>query len=266
VNTAPTVAIIGGTGVYDPGLLQQVSAFSIDTPYGMVNCQTGLHRGKPVAFIPRHGRQHSIPPHLINYRANIWALKKLGVKQILATTAVGSLNRTMKPGDFVLPDQFIDFTKLRVSTFYEGGERGVVHVDMTSPYCDKLRHHVASIAIKMNLPVHNCGCYICTEGPRFETAAEIRAYGRLGGDVVGMTGVPEAVLAREAEMCYVTVSMVTNFAAGISPNPLTHREVLDTMKQNAANIGSLLDRVIESAAVDDCDCRHALREFGGFKL
>lgn len=267
MKNSPTFAIIGGTGVYNPGMLDQVSATVVETPYGAVTCQTGLYAGRSVAFIPRHGKQHSIPPHLINYRANIWALKKLGVRHILATTAVGSLNPKMKPGDFVLPDQFIDFTKLRVSTFYEGGERGVVHVDMTSPYCNILRQHVAESARELNLPVHDEGCYICTEGPRFETAAEIRAYERLGGDVVGMTGVPEAVLAREAEMCYVTVSMVTNFAAGISPEPLTHHEVLETMKNNAANIRSLLDRTIATSETDyDCACNQALREFGGFKL
>lgn len=267
MNNSPVLAIIGGTGVYDPGMLDQVTSVTIETPYGTITCQTGLYAGRSVAFIPRHGRQHSIPPHLINYRANIWALKKLGIHQILATTAVGSLNPDMKPGDFVLPDQFIDFTKLRTSTFYEGGERGVVHVDMTSPYCNKLRQYVAQLAGELNFPVHNGGCYVCTEGPRFETAAEIRAYERLGGDVVGMTGIPEAVLAREAEICYVTVSMVTNFAAGISSEPLTHHEVLDTMKQNAANIRSLLDRTIANSKMDDdCSCHHALREFGGFKL
>ena len=267
MSIKPAIAIIGGTGVYDPKMLDQVSSVTIETPYGEVTCQTGMQAGKSVAFIPRHGRDHSIPPHLINYRANIWALKKLGVRQILATTAVGSLNRAMKPGDFVLPNQFIDFTKLRISSFYEGGERGVVHVDMTSPYCNELRHIVASSARALNLASHDGGCYICTEGPRFETAAEIRAFERLGGDLVGMTGVPEAVLAREAEMCYVTVSMVTNFAAGISPDLLTHKEVLDTMSMNAANIQALLNHVIESAPANDaCACQHALREFGGFKL
>jgi 5'-methylthioadenosine phosphorylase len=263
----PTIAVIGGTGVYNPKMLDSVEAINVETPYGVVTCQIGVTENTAVAFIPRHGRHHSIPPHLINYRANIWALKKLGVRQILATTAVGSLNRAMKPGDLVLPDQFLDFTKLRVSTFYEGGERGVVHVDMTSPYCDKLRHFVALSAASLNLPVHSGGCYVCTEGPRFETAAEIKAFATLGGDLVGMTGVPEAVLAREAEMCYVTISMVTNFAAGISAELLTHKEVLDTMQQNAANIQSLLDQTIKNADSNmDCSCHHALAEFGGFKL
>ena len=263
----PKLAVIGGTGVYDPTMLKNVTRIDIDTPYGPVVCQAGVLAGKQVAFIPRHGSRHSIPPHLINYRANIWALKKLGIRKIMATTAVGSLNSSMKPGDFVLADQFIDLTKSRVSTFYEGGERGVVHVDMTHPYCLQLRREMALLADKLHLSAHEAGCYICTEGPRFETAAEVRAYAKLGGDVVGMTGVPEAVLAREAEMCYVTVSMVTNFGAGISTENLTHKEVLDTMTQNAENIRTLIAQTIEYTEVDsDCDCHHALREFGGFKL
>lgn len=267
MNTAPVLAVIGGTGVYDPAMLAEISDVVVATPYGEVSCQTGVLAGRMVAFIPRHGRHHSIPPHLINYRANIWALKKLGVRKILATTAVGSLNVAMKPGDLVVPDQLLDFTKSRVSTFYEGGARGVVHVDMTTPYCSSLRQTVIAAAAQRNLAIHNGACYVSTEGPRFETAAEIKAYAMLGGDLVGMTGVPEAVLAREAEICYVSVSMVTNFAAGISPNPLTHAEVIDTMKQNAANIRALLHQTIVTAdPAEDCACQHALREFGGFRL
>lgn len=263
----PHIAIIGGTGVYDPAVLKKPTSVVQETPYGSVDCQMGYHDENLVVFISRHGRGHTIPPHKINYRANIWALKKLGVKQIIATTAVGSLNSAMKPGDFVLPDQILDFTKSRTSTFYEGGERGVVHVDVTFPYCERVCSRVAAVAREIDLPVHIGGCYVCTEGPRFETAAEIRAFQKLGGDIVGMTGVPEAVLAREAEICYLTVSMVTNFAAGISPAPLTHGEVLDTMRQNAANIRLLLDRTIANYTwEDDCVCQHALREFGGFRL
>jgi len=263
----PKLAVIGGTGVYDPSMLENVSRIDVDTPFGPVRAQTGVLAGKQVAFIPRHGSHHSIPPHLINYRANIWALKKLGIRKIMATTAVGSLNPDMKPGEFVLADQLIDFTRSRISTFYEGGERGVVHVDLTNPYCPELRRELSEMAKELNLSAHDAGCYVCTEGPRFETSAEVRAFAKLGGDVVGMTGAPEAVLAREAEMCYVTVSMVTNFAAGLSNENLTHHEVLDTMKQNAHNIRRLIAKTIENTAIDsDCACHHALREFGGFRL
>lgn len=262
------IAVIGGTGVYDPGMLKQVYTKEISTPYGSVRYTAGEYAGQEVAFLPRHGSKHSIPPHLINYRANIWALKKLGVENIIATTAVGSLNIAMKPGDFVLVDQFLDFTKNRVNTFYEGGERGVVHVDLTTPYCPSLRQIVTAAANELQISIHNQGVYVCTEGPRFETPAEIKMFARLGGDLVGMTNVPEAVLAREAEICYSTVSMVTNYAAGISPQALTHSEVLETMAANADNIQKLIMKsvgLLESIS-HDCHCRTALAEYDGFKL
>lgn len=261
------IAIIGGTGLYDPRILSNVHEESVVTPYGEVGYKAGEYAGKTVAFIPRHGSKHSIPPHLINYRANIWAMKKIGVQSIIATTAVGSLNPAMAPGHFVLTDQFLDFTKNRVTTFYEGGERGVVHVDMTEPYCPTLRAVLVKAARDNNIAVHDRGTYVCAEGPRFETPAEIKAYALLGGDIVGMTNVPEVVLAREAEMCYATVSMVTNFAAGISPQPLTHGEVLDAMKANLDNIKTLVMAAIERVdPAADCACRRALAEYGGFKL
>jgi 5'-methylthioadenosine phosphorylase len=239
----------------------------MDTPYGMINFKTGYYQGQEVIFIPRHGSGHTIPPHLINYRANIWGLKKLGTETIIATTAVGSLNLNMKPGDFVLVDQFLDFTKNRVSTFYEGGSRGVVHIDVTDPYCPALRAVLAKAAPAAGIQIHDGGVYVCAEGPRFETPAEIRAFTKLGGDLVGMTNVPEVVLAREAEMCYATVSMVTNFAAGISPIPLTHTEVLETMAANTEKLKKLVMGAIEKlAAKADCLCGNALHEFGGFKL
>lgn len=261
------IAIIGGTGVYDPKILEDICEASLDTPYGLITYKAGYYRGQEVIFIPRHGTGHTIPPHLINYRANIWGLKKLGTEIIIATTAVGSLNLNMKPADFVLVDQFLDFTKNRVHTFYEGGSRGVVHVDVTDPYCPALRAVLSQAAATCNIKAHNGGVYVCTEGPRFETPAEIKAFAKLGGDLVGMTNVPEVVLAREAEMCYATVSMVTNFAAGISPTPLTHSEVLETMAANTENLKKLVMGAIESLNEKaDCQCKDALKEFGGFKL
>lgn len=261
------IAIIGGTGVYDPRILNNIREQWLPTPYGVVHFKSGEYAGKEVAFIPRHGSNHSIPPHLINYRANIWAMKKIGVQNIIATTAVGSLNPSMKPGDFVLIDQFLDFVKNRITTFYEGGERGVVHVDVTSPYCPSVRKVLSDAANKLGISIHQQGTYVCTDGPRFETPAEIKMFAKLDGDVVGMTNVPEVVLAREAEMCYATVSMVTNFAAGISPNPLTHQEVVETMQANTENIKRLILAAIEGLEPEtDCNCKHALAEYGGFKL
>lgn len=262
------IAIIGGTGVYDPNILENVQESVVGTPYGDVKYMLGEYAGRKVAFIPRHGSKHSIPPHLINYRANIWAIKSIGVTNIIATTAVGSLNLAMKPGDFVLVDQFLDFTKNRASTFYEGGKRGVVHLDVTEPYCPQLRKTIKGAAEGLGINVHEQGVYVCTEGPRFETPAEVRMFEKLGGDLVGMTNVPEVVLAHEAEICFATVSMVTNFAAGISSQPLTHGEVLETMDANADKIQKLIMKSIEEIDLKDrkCDCAKTLSEFGGFKL
>ncbi|HWR39945.1 MAG TPA: S-methyl-5'-thioadenosine phosphorylase [Patescibacteria group bacterium] len=261
------IAIIGGTGVYDPRILTNIRDVTTVTPYGIVHCKTGEFEGREVAFLPRHGSDHSIPPHLINYRANLWALKKLGVENIIATTAVGSLNPAMKPGDFVVLDQFLDFVKNRVCTFYEGGDRGVVHVDVTFPYCPALRQTVIQAAAAQQIKMHDGGTYVCADGPRFETAAEIKMYAQMGGDLVGMTNVPEVVLAREAEMCYTTVSMVTNLAAGLSPQPLTHGEVLDIMAANTDHIKKLILEAIRRIDLErSCSCRQALAEYGGFKL
>lgn len=234
------MAIIGGTGVYDPRILENVREEVISTPYGEASLRIGTYAGEEVAFLARHGTKHTVPPHLINYRANIYALKMLGVERVIATTAVGSINRNMKPGDFVLTDQFIDFTKGRVSTFFDGGEAGVVHTDFTEPYCPEIRTVLAEAAREVGVTAHDGGTYVCTEGPRFETPAEIRMFERLGGDLVGMTNVPEVVLAREAGICYATVSMVTNFAAGISPTKLTHEEVLEVMAANGENLKRLV--------------------------
>lgn len=247
------IAIIGGTGVYDPNIFTNIKEERLETPYGAVRVKTGDYRGKRLAFMPRHGEDHSVPPHLINYRANIYALGALGVENILATAAVGSLNLDMKLKDFVFMDQFLDFTKSRHQTFVE---QGVVHLDMTEPYCPRLRRVLQQAAQKHGLPHHTVGTYVCAEGPRFETPAEIQMYKLLGGDLVGMTSVPEVVLAREAKICYATIAMVTNFAAGISPTKLSHQEVVDIMDENVNNLKTLVMEAIESLDLDtDCLCR-----------
>jgi 5'-methylthioadenosine phosphorylase len=178
------------------------------------------------------------------------------------------LDLTYQPGDFVLLDQFIDFTKSRVMTFYEGGGQGVVHVDMTEPYCPEIRGLLVKAASKANVPLKSPGvAYICTEGPRFETPAEIKMFSQLGGQVVGMTSVPEVILAREAEICYATIGMVTNYAAGISPDPLTHQEVVETMQQTQGRLRKLIVAVIEHAYEykRECSCKSAIAELGKFK-
>lgn len=259
--------IIGGTGFYDPGLLENEKESMIATPFGDVVLKSGYHRDKEILFLPRHGEQHSVPPHLVNYRANIWALRDAGAGVVLATAAVGSLNQGMQPGEIVLVDQFLDFTKSRPVTFYEGGKEGVLHVDVTNPYCTTLCQHLKETAGQLRIGVHDQGTYVCTEGPRYETAAEIRMFQMLGGDLVGMTSVPEVVLAREAGLCYATLALVTNYAAGISPHPLSHQEVVDMMGRSQAVLRQLIFAAIESLPEErSCACARAAAELGSLGL
>ncbi len=255
------VAVIGGSGVYALDFIEGAETRTVATPYGeSPEIVLGVVGKRRVAFMPRHGKGHTSPPHLINYRANVWALRELGVKRVLATTAAGSLNPDFKPGELVLLDQFIDLTKSRPTTFYEGGEAGVVHVDVTEPYCPELRELLVKTGEKLKLDLHPEGTYICTEGPRFETAAEIKMARSLGGDLVGMTNVPECVLARELEICYSAVSVVTNFAAGISKEKLTHAEVAELMGENIGRVMKLMSAAIsEIPEKRGCKCGEALK-------
>jgi len=235
------IAIIGGSGVYSVEALKGASTTVVSTPYGnSPEITIGRLGGRRVAFLPRHGKGHTVPPHLVNYRANIRALSELRVKRVLATTACGSLNPRMRPGELALIYQFIDFTKRRPQTFYEGGEGGVVHVDVTEPYCPELRDVLLESARGLKLKLHPRATYGCTEGPRFETAAEVRALRRLGCDLVGMTN-------------------VTNFAAGISKAKLTHTEVAELMKENIGRVQKLLFKAIPRMSKKrSCTCAHAL--------
>ncbi len=259
----PRLAIIGGTGVYDPSILTDIKEESVTTEFGDVNVVIGNLADKEVVFMNRHGKGHALPPHKVNYKGNIMALKNLGVEKVLATAAVGSLNLSMEPGSLVLCNQFIDFTKNRSQTFYEDGVRGVLHVDMTEPYCRELRQLIKAAAEKTGVTVIDGGTYVCTEGPRFETPAEIRMFKHWGGDLVGMTGVPEVVLAREAGLCYQTVAVCTNYAAGIAPQPLTHAEVMEAMEQSSETLRSLIKNFIELNSLErNCQCKKAIEELG----
>jgi 5'-methylthioadenosine phosphorylase len=254
------IAVIGGSGVYSMATLKGASTTSIKTPYGpSPEILVGKLGGREVAFLPRHGKGHTVPPHLVNYRANIWALHKLGVKRILATTASGTLNPQIKPGELALLTQFIDFTKNRPSTFYEGGKAGVVHIDVTEPYCPELRQVLSKTARGLGVKLHPGATYACMEGPRFETAAEIKALKTLGCDMVGMTNVPECVLAREMEICYSAVGIATNWAAGISRVKLTHADVIQMMKGSIGNVQRLfLDAIPRIPKKSKCKCNDAL--------
>lgn len=263
-----SVALIGGTGISQISDLTDVRDETVETKFGVAHVTRGNLRGRELIFLHRHGPRRNIPPHRINYRANIAALKQLGVTAIFATTAVGGLHDDWPPGTLVLLDQFLDFTKARPTTFFDlpqpllgkEGSELPVHVDMTEPYCPRLRRLLLNVAEQMNVALVPQGVYVCMEGPRFETPAEIRMLKMLGGDVVGMTGVPEVVLAREAGICYAGVSIVTNYAAGISPAPLTHQEVMDAMAEHAPKLLRLFLVASETYADEDCSCRHTLFE------
>lgn len=261
------LGIIGGTGVYDPTWLDDPSERTVETPFGKAAVIEGaLHRQpeQKLIFMNRHGAGHSVPPHQVNYRANLWALKSLGVERVVATAAVGSLNQAMAPGSMVLVDQFLDFTKSRPATYFDGSDGRVVHTDVTEPYCLDSRRRIEEAGRRAGIPLIMGGVYVTTEGPRFETPAEIRAYKLLGGDLVGMTGMPEVVLARELGLCYISVAMVTNFAAGISPTTLTHQEVLDVMKANVHRLREVLLQALPDLGGDyDCACPPAEQPLTG---
>jgi 5'-methylthioadenosine phosphorylase len=251
------VGIIGGSGFYDFDFLSKEGEV-LKTPFGSAQLFKGEFEGREIYFLPRHGKGHRFPPHLINYRANIWALKEKGVQRILATSAVGSLKEEVKPGTFVLPDQFIDFTKGRESTFFQEGE--VYHVDLTEPYCPELRSLIADVCRDEGIEIVPKGTYVCTEGPRFETKAEIKAFSLLGGDLVGMTGYPEVALAREAEICYASLAIVTNLAAGISGEKITAEEVMEMMGEKIEFARRIFLKVIGSLSEErKCTCSEALK-------
>ena len=246
------IGIIGGSGVYEiTEKADNCEEKLVKTDYGDVTVSILDIFSKKVAFIPRHASGHSIPPHKINFRANIDALKNVGVSKIIATNSVGSMNTDMPPGSFVIPDDFLDFSQDRKKTLYEDK---VVHIDVTEPYCPQLRDVLAKSG-----DVILGGTYVCTEGPRFETPAEIKMFKMLGGDLVGMTGVPEVILAREREICYNSICIVSNYASGISEEELTIDEVFEMVAQKEGELLELIYNFIKN--VDDseeCSCNHAL--------
>lgn len=246
------IGIIGGSGVYE--ITNKADSYTqelVHTDYGDVEVTLLDISSKKVAFIPRHASGHSIPPHKINFRANIDALKNVGVTKIIATNSVGSMNLEMPPGSFVIPDDFLDFSQNREKTYFEDK---VVHVDVTEAYCPSLRD-----VLDKSGDVILGGTYVCTEGPRFETPAEIRMFKMLGGDLVGMTGLPEVTLAREREICYNSICIVSNYASGISENNLTIDEVFEMVSKKEVELLELIYNFIKNVDDNaDCTCNHAL--------
>ncbi|NUQ01897.1 MAG: S-methyl-5'-thioinosine phosphorylase [Armatimonadetes bacterium] len=251
-----SIAFIGGTGLYRLG--GETRPRTVATPYGEARVQVGRLADQGVIFLPRHGPAHDVPPHAINYRANLAALKQLGVTMVVASSAVGTLSPRVRPGQLALLTDFIDQTSGRERTFFSDR---VVHLDYTEPYCPSLRGALLAAADRCGLELVEGATYVCTNGPRFETPAEIRMYAALGADVVGMTNLPEAVLAREAELCYAAVAIGTNAAAGLSQERLTHGEVEEMMAARLADLCRLLAEFAAAPPTTDCSCRHALDEY-----
>lgn len=256
-----TTAFITGTGFYSLPGVQSLEVRTIKTPFGTVEVEIAKLGGIQIAFIPRHGKQHSILPSEINYRANLFALRELGVGRILATSVSGSLRVEWKPGTMVLIDQFINFTWGRKDTFYPI-EGKMAYVDVTEPYCPTLHAYLLEAARQLGIPLLKGATYACTQGPRFETRAEIEMIRRLGGDLVGQTNYPEVVLARELAICYATVGIVSNWAAGIQQR-VTAKEVVQNLAGVAEKLSALFTAVIHNhPKPEDCVCRHALDEAG----
>ncbi|MFH1821168.1 MAG: S-methyl-5'-thioadenosine phosphorylase [Methanobacteriota archaeon] len=251
--------IIGGTGLYDPKLLKNAEDIELETPYGPPSdsITIGELNGKQVAFLPRHAKKHTIRPTAINFRANVFALKKLGVKRILAPSAVGSLKEEYRPGDIVLVDQFIDRTTRREQSFYT--EKKVCHISVAEPMCPEIRRTLTEVAKSTGIDVHTTGTYVCIEGPRFSTKAESRLFQRWGADVIGMTLVPECVLAREAEICYASIATVTDYDVW-KDHPVSVEEVVTTMKNNIEKIKTIIAEAVTKMPKErSCDCKNALQ-------
>ncbi len=276
------IGIIGGTG--SDLELEDAEEVKVYTPYGnpsdLIN--VGFYKGKKVAFLPRHGKGHVIPPHNLNTRANIWALaKELGVKRIISPSAVGSLVKEYDKGDFVIVDQYIDRTKKRLDTFYEGGQ--VCHMSQAEPFCPEMNEIFYNAGKEIpGLNIYRNGAYVCIEGPRFSTIAESRMFRIWGGDVIGMTCYPEVVLAAEAEVCYSTIAMVTDLdvwaaecdrcgivevgakcpscGGPIKKYSVSIEEILATMEKNAINLTKILDIAIPKIPKDRiCKCKDSMK-------
>lgn len=241
------IAVLGGVGF---NLYKDFQVQSVQTPYGEVTAYYTTLRGKKIAVIPRHAGKNHIPPHMINYRANIWAIQALGAKRIISTNSVGSM-RGHPVGSFVVLDDFIDFTRSRPSTFHDDI---TVHVDVSEPYCPEIRTALRSALDKQGLS-YTEGIYACTEGPRFETRAEIRMISQFA-DIVGMTGVPEVTLAKELSLCYASIAIVTNQACGMTTQKLTADEVTEVVGKAQDSIFEIvLDTIGNLQETRNCRCR-----------
>lgn len=254
------IAVIGGSGFYH--FLDDAREVPVTTPFGEPSepVTVGEVGGRRVAFLPRHGRDHRLPPHRVNYRANLWALRAVGARQVLGPCAVGSLRPELAPGTVVVPDQVVDRTWGREHTIYDTTTGPVVHLPFADPYCPRGRRTVLDAATSAPLPTEDGGTLVVVNGPRFSTRAESRWHAAAGWSLVGMTGLPEASIARELALCYTSVALVTDLDAGVEAGEgVTHEEVMRVFAGNVEHLKVLLAEAIERLpADDDCPCQHVL--------
>jgi 5'-methylthioadenosine phosphorylase len=256
--TLARIGIFGGSGFYS--FLEDAETVPVETPYGEPSAPPVVGRVGEVgvAFIPRHGVKHEFPPHRINYRANLWAMKELGVSRVLGPNACGSLQRGIEPGDFVICDQMVDRTRTRPHTFYDGPT--TTHISFADPYCPTVRAAAIQKGRELGIPIHDRGTAVVIEGPRFSSRAESAWFSSEGWDVIGMTGYPEAVLARELELCYANISLITDYDVGVEGTPpVTNDEVIRVFNENNARLRELLFAIVPALPeTRDCPCATAL--------
>ncbi|MGB9467342.1 MAG: S-methyl-5'-thioadenosine phosphorylase [Candidatus Acidiferrum sp.] len=260
-NTQAEIGIIGGSGLYSMNGLTKTREIKVNTPFGEPSdaIVLGMLEGKRVAFLARHGRGHRILPSEINFRANVYAMKLLGVERIISVSAVGSLMEDLRPGEFLVADQFVDRTKNRVSTFF--GEGLVAHVGFDKPTCGQVSGVLADASVHCGVMVHRRGTYVCIEGPQFSTLAEAHMHRQMGFEVIGMTNVTEAKLAREAEICYATIAMITDFDCWHPEHEsVTASQIIATLVQNAENAQRVLREAVRAMPEErGCKCGAALK-------
>ncbi len=261
MTTSAEIGVFGGSGFYE--WLAGAEPVTVETPYGPPSAPIAVADvgGRRVAFLPRHGPRHTIPAPFVNYRANVWAMRELGVRRIIGPSAVGSLQPDLHPGDLVICDQFIDRTTGRSDTYYRGPE--VVHISAADPYCPELRALAGGVAHEQSLRFRPNGTVVVVQGPRFSTRAESRWYSRMGWDIVGMTQYPEVILARELEMCYLNLSLVTDYDAGVEGAPeVAAVQAQDVMRVLAANIARVRDVLATLIPIipttPSCNCQRSL--------
>jgi 5'-methylthioadenosine phosphorylase len=258
--TTAEIGVFGGSGFYS--FLEGVEEVEVDTPYGSPSApvSVGEIEGRRVAFIPRHGAKHQFPPHRVPYRANAWAMKELGVQRVIGPCAAGSLQPEVKPGDFVVCDQLVDRTSGREDTFYDGPE--TTHIGFADPYCPTMRETAIGEGRALAISLHDRGTVVTVQGPRFSTRAESDFYRRQGWEVINMTQYPEAILARELELCFLNVSLITDYDVGVEGadvETVSHEMVIKVFDENLSKLRDLLFRVIPALPAErDCPCATAL--------